>query len=461
VNEPVAVTHIVAGRVVEGTEVVHPNRGDQRSFATPKLAVDSLVWPRHTPGPAFDLPVGEIIDFLVATGALLRSDASPLDDALRSAVQLDPTRASVLEHGYRKLPEHFDRASLEFQVQHDLGGAEVIDGWCTVHPPGSNGCSVRAFPPRLVHVLAGNGPGVAATTIVQAALTKGLHLLKLPSNDLFTATAILRSMVAIDPEHPVVRSFSAVYWKGGDEAVEPYVFRPQWFDKLVAWGGEAALRSALRYAGPGLELVSFDPKVSISLIGREAFESEATLTTVAELAVADATVSNQESCAASRYQFVEGNVEESDRFCTLLVGRLTAFRPHATATPRPTPAEIRDEVEVLRLLEPDYRVWGSYDGDGLVVRSMAPVDFHPTHRTVNVVPVDSLGSATRFVTVATQTVGIYPPARSIELRDSLARAGAQRLVPLGRASLWRPGLPHDAMYPLRRLVRWIVDQETI
>ena len=50
---------------------------------------------------------------------------------------------------------------------------------------------VRAFPPRLVHILAGNTPAVAATTITRGALTKGVHLLKLPANDLFTASAIL------------------------------------------------------------------------------------------------------------------------------------------------------------------------------------------------------------------------------------------------------------------------------
>jgi hypothetical protein len=36
-------------------------------------------------------------------------------------------------------------------------------------------------------------------SIVRGALTKGVHLLKLPSNDLFSATAILRAMAAVAP----------------------------------------------------------------------------------------------------------------------------------------------------------------------------------------------------------------------------------------------------------------------
>ena len=43
--------------------------------------------------------------------------------------------------------------------------------------------------------------------------------------------------------------------------------------------------------------------------------------------------------------------------------------------------------------------------------------------------------------------------------DGLAQAGVQRVVPLGRAAEALPGLPHDGMYPLHRLLRWVVDEE--
>ena len=46
-----------------------------------------------------------------------------------------------------------------------------------------------------------------------------------------------RELVDVDPSHPVVRSMSAVYWQGGDEVIERTLYRPQYFDKIVAWGG--------------------------------------------------------------------------------------------------------------------------------------------------------------------------------------------------------------------------------
>ena len=317
---------------------------------------------------------------------------------------------------------------------------------------------IRAFPPRLIHIVAGNAPGVSAISIIRGALTKGVHLLKLPSNDLFTATAILRAMAAVAPGHPLTRSFSAVYWRGGDEQVESTLFRPQFFDKLVAWGGEGSIRSAQKYIGPGFELVSFDPKTSISLIGREAFASDQVLAEVADRAAFDATLMNQQACASSRFQFVEGTPEQVDRYCALLQQRMAVDRPTASAFGPQVPAELRDEIDGLRSLEPYYRVWGTYDGAGVVIRSEDPVDFHPDGKIVNVVPVSDLRDAVRYVNVATQTVGVYPPERKAELRNALASAGVQRVVNIGGSAGVEPGVPHDGFNPLQRFVRWVNDE---
>ncbi|WP_308406951.1 acyl-CoA reductase [Streptomyces sp. AC555_RSS877] len=332
------------------------------------------------------------------------------------------------------------------QIDHELGGADVLDCWREVRLPDDRLAAIRAFPPRLVHIMAGNAPGVAAMSVVRGALTKGVNLLKLPSNDLFTATAILRTMAAVAPGHPVVRSYSAVYWRG-DETVESVLFRPQFFDKLVAWGGEATIRGAPRYVGPGFELVSFDPRTSISLIGREAFESPHALALAADAGAADATFFNQQACVASRFQFVEGSWDDADRYAALLYERLGVARESSSAGGPRVPAELREEIDVLRSMEPEYRAWGGYDGRGLVIRSPEPVGFHSDGKIVDVVPVGALAEAVAHAGVATQTVGVYPDTRKAELRDALACAGVQRVVSLGRAGGMPPGLAHDGFYP--------------
>ena len=104
---------------------------------------------------------------------------------------------------------------------------------------------------------------------------------------------------------------------------------------------------------------------------------------------------------------------------------------------------------------------GKTDGKGLVIRSDEPVDFHPINKTANVVRVDSLDDAARYVNVATQTVGFYPFKRMPDYRDLLASGGAQRIVRLGEAGPSTIGNPHDAMYPLHRFVHWMAHEDGV
>jgi hypothetical protein len=68
----------------------------------------------------------------------------------------------------------------------------------------------------------------------------------------------------------------------------------------------------------------------------------------------------------------------------------------------------------------------------------------------------------------TQTVPIYPESLREKMRDGLALRGVQRIVPLA-VNLTRekateefdaPGLPHDGIEPMRRMVRWVIDQSS-
>ncbi len=454
---PLSIAHVVKGELVTGA--AHEFGPAHGRFATPALELDRLVWPRQGKLPAFDVPTREIIDVLVATGDRLSRDPDGvLEEALAQSVKVNPLPAALVERCYANLGAMFDRKLLEFQVNQELGGADILDGWREIQTPKGIPARMRAIPPRLIHIIAGNAPGVAAQTVIRGSLTKGVHLIKLPSNDLLTATAVLRALAATAPGHPLTRSFSAVYWRGGDERVERMLFRPQYFDKLVAWGGESTIQSAVKYLGPGFELVAFDPKTSISLIGREVFASAETLSNVVERAASDATILNQQACSSSRFQFIEGTEAEVDLYCEKLQAALGIDRPVATAVGRPLDGDIREEIGGLRDLAPIYRVWGGYDGRGVVIRSDEPVDFYPDGKVVNVVRVDSLEGAVRHVNVATQTVGVYPAERKIALRDVIASAGAQRVVTLGAAAANQAGLSHDGFNPLQRFVRWVNDE---
>ena len=334
--EPTQIHHVVKGRTY--SEPMHEYGPAHARFLTPKLDTNELVWSRTEEPPLANVPLAEIMDVLEAVGARLKRDTDGfLAEALELSQRTNPLPREIVERAYSNLGNAFDRKRMQFMLDEELGGADALDGWREVKTVSGRPARVRAYAPRIVHVLAGNGPGQAAQSLIRGALVKGVHLFKMPSNDLFSAAAVLRTLAAEAPNHPITRSFSTVYWRGGDERVEGMLFRPQFFDKLVAWGGEAAIRSAVKYVGPGFELISFDPKTSISMIGREAFASEQALAAAADAAASDATMLNQQACVSSRFQFIEASEEEADRFCALLYERMGAERPFSSNLPWPTP----------------------------------------------------------------------------------------------------------------------------
>jgi hypothetical protein len=458
-RDVVAAPFFLQGAVVEGADEVHRSRDLGVRFRTPKLELDRLVTPRTAVPPLLDVPVKEIIDFLVEAGKRIADPSNPfVQECVERTAATHVLPRSVLLRQARSAADYLDRRLLTTLVERNFPDPRALDEWVPQRDYTGRKSFVRAFGPRLVHVMPGNSPGVAVKSIAEGALVKAVNLFKMSSSDPFTTVAILRTMAEMDPEHPVVRSMSAVYWRGGDSSVEQALYRPQYFDKIVAWGGGDAIDNVIKYLGPGIQLVSFDPKTSISMVGREAFASPAALVQAADRASSDVMVLNQEACVSSRFLYLEGTEEEADRFCAALHARIVE-RAAASGDTRPLELDLRGQIDSLALLEDDFRVWGRTDGTGVVIRSEEPVDFHPTNKIANVVRVDSLDDAVEHVNVATQTVGFFPFGRMAAYRDRLASAGAQRIVRLGEAGPSTAGNPHDAMYPLHRFVHWMAHED--
>lgn len=449
----------VRGKVVEGGDVRHKSRDLGVTFTTPRIDLDALVTPRTEPGPLFDVKLEEIIDFLVETGKRMQLETNTyLQECAERMAMTNVMTPKLVDLNLRMAANYLDKARLMEIVEQNFGNPKCLDEWLPRVDSTGRRSFTRAFPPRLIHVLPGNSPTAAIQSIAMGAMVKAINLFKMGSSDPFMAVAFLRTMLEVDPNHPVPRSMSAVYWRGGDESVERAIYRPQYFDKIVAWGGGDAINNVIKYLGPGFQLVSFDPKTSISMVGVEAFASEDTLDEAATKAASDVSILNQEACVASRIVFVEGEKKQVDRFCARLQQRLVDRNAVSGKAP-PLPRDTAEEIEALRSMDDDFGVWGVPDGSGLVVRSEEPVDFHPTNKTANVVHVTSLKDALKYVNVATQTVGVYPPQRQAELRDGLASGGAQRIVRLGDAGGVSVGAPHDAMYPMHRFVHWVVQED--
>ncbi|MFV8047925.1 acyl-CoA reductase [Mycobacterium sp. 48b] len=420
-----------------------------------------------------DTPVDEIIDFLAELGKRLTPDAPLMQTAFRLAAEAGDMTEPVLAPIYEDLPYLFHPDRLSGMIEATIG-KRYLDGWVERGQPGTSVLRVRAIGTRQLHIIAGNVPITAALTVIRGALTKSDCLIKTPSNDPFTASAIVRTMVELNPDHPVTKHFAVAYWKGGDEAVESKVIRPSRIEKLTAWGGMASMTHIQKYLVPGIELIAMNPKLSISVVGHEALDDPDAMATAAKGVALNAGRMNQTACASTRVVYVECDETEEDlarleQFGEAIHGAFLALPPHESTAPKRPDPDLEDEMSALALDEEFYRVIGDSASAGVVVSRTAeePVEFADrlNNRVVNLVPVPDITKVPRWVSEETQTVGIYPERLRLQLRDELALHGVQRLMPLGESmtlAVADPtqtfGLPHDGGEPDRRSVRWVIDQ---
>ncbi len=110
-----------------------------------------------------------------------------------------------------------------------------------------------------------------------------------------------------------------------------------------------------------------------------------------------------------------------------------------------------------------YHVVGGTAREGAIIVSQldSAVDYSAmlSGRVANIVPVDSIDKVTAAVNAYTQTIGIYPESLKHQLRKTLPLFGAQRLTSLGYACSVAIAMPQDGIEPIRRMCKWIVEEE--
>lgn len=460
---------ILRGKIIESDLVEFAGRGGGCSFRTPDVhrLVDQL--PLRGLGNFKDihaLKTEEIIDFLVGFGERLDVGTNPhLQQARELSYDTAPVTPPILDDEYEALNHFFSRDLLEDMIE---GERAYFDGWVRTPKPNGRVCSIRAFGARSLHIVAGNSPLVSAMTIARSALTRGDAIIKSPSNDPFTAAAVVRSLCEYAPDHPVTRHLSVAYWKGGDESFERRFYLPANIEKILAWGGFASVKHVTKYIQPGLELISLDPKRSISVIGAETFNTEELMQAAAARVAADIGGLNQVGCVNARKVYLltgteSAGLEKANRFGDLAYRAMMALPERFSTKPKSVDAELKSNVEALRFQEDWYNVIGGEDDEGAIIVSQLPeaVSFDASldNRVANFIPVDSIDEVAADVDAYTQTVGVYPEAFKRELEDVLPLYGAQRIVSLGYAVLAdSAGGPQDGIEPIRRMTKWIVDE---
>jgi hypothetical protein len=468
---PVA-SMVVRGEVIDDDLVEIGGRGGDLTFLTPSAAKHLDRLPLGDPGrlaDLYELSFDDILDYLVELGKRLDFDANPhLQEACKLSYLTAPTTPPLIDHTYRRLAGFCTRDRL-YEIADQAIGVDYLEGWVPTRLVSGATVEIRCFGSRTVHVVAGNSPIISLLTIVRNALLRGDAIIKAPSNDPFTALAIARTMCEFDAGHPITKHLAVAYWKGGDVAFEEQLYQPHNVEKIVAWGGFASVRHVTRYIQPGLELISLDPKRSASVVGAEAFDSEAAMRQAAVRLATDIGSVNQAGCVNARVVYALTGTDDAgtalaERFGQYVYDAMLALPSHVSTKPKRYDPQLRESVDAVRLDGDWYHVIGGRDDEGAIIVSMLPepVEFAPAlnDRTANIVPVDTIDEVVGAVNAWTQTVGVYPESLKRQLRDVLPLYGAQRLVSLGyaAASAGSNCGRQDAIEPMRRMGKWIVDE---
>jgi hypothetical protein len=158
----------------------------------------------------------------------------------------------------------------------------------------------------------------------------------------------------------------------------------------------------------------------------------------------------------------EAGLDKANRLGQATFQAIQRLPAHLSTPHKAFSAELKAEMESLKFVEDEYRMFGGRGAEGAVIVSQTdePVDFSRmlACRVANIVPVDDIETALCSVNAYTQTIGIYPEALKEAVRDRLAHQGAQRIVSLGGATMSVMTAPQDGIEPLRRICKWIVEQ---
>lgn len=472
-TELLQVPLILRGQVIEDYALEFGGRHGGVRFRTADVSAYTGQLTLDAPSQLADLyalSFADIVDYLESLGKRLVLDDNPhLQAAFTLACATSGLSESILRDRYQLLPNMFVRQEIIDSAQ--IGcGIDFLEGWVeqTAHNRPGLVARVRAFGARAVHVVAGNLPDVSALTVLRNAITRSDCLIKTPSNDPLTAVALARTMIDMAPDHPLTRHVSVAYWKGGDAQVEDAIYDPRGVEKIVAWGGFNSIRHITKYLQPGIDLITLDPKLSGTIIGREAFDSDETLRHVARRLALDIGGWNQEGCVNARVIHVQSGTDAEgiarcERLARLTFEAMQQLPEHLSTPHKDFDPALRDELDTLRMIDEGYTLVGGEADEGAMIVSHdgLPVDFSRilACRVGNLVPIDDIDTAVMSVNAYTQTIGIYPDSLKEAIRDRLAFQGAQRLVSLGGAITLDGGTQRqDGIEPLRRMCKWITDE---
>jgi hypothetical protein len=307
-----------------------------------------------------------------------------------------------------------------------------------------------AYGPRCIsHVIAGNTPLLAWTSLLRALLMRSQSRVKLPSSDTARWGHLFQdSLAAVSPL--LASSIELFQWPGGASLVQEREFCES-ADLVLAYGSDRTIASLHALCPSDTPLIGYGHRVSFGLVC-EGFDHDDT----AQGLATDILLYDQGGCLSPQTIFVMGASQSQDVFAARLASALTENVPNYPLPNRDPLAAMRvREARVLARMEPETRLWEDSNLRWTVIsRPETAFVPSPTH---GVVSVQRLPHGLSDLPVALLPVRQYLQGCAVagpdDLREDLIRDFAISYVCLpGRLQAPPLNWPQDNIPPLRSLM---------
>ena len=355
--------------------------------------------------------------------------------------------------GYLKT---FRAPELRKFLAEDFANPQILDDF----QPTPKGGFAKAFgPDLLVHIWAGNVPGLPLWSLISGLLVKAGNVGKVSSAEPLFAGWFAQLLAEVDPE--LADCVAILWWKGGDNAREVALFKQA--DVVLAYGGNDSLNEIRGRVPVTARYLPFGHKIGIGMVARAALNTQKAWS-VAHQAAFDIARYDQQGCYSPQLFFVERGAKVSPReFANYVAHELACFeqkfpRRELTIDEAGSVAAWRHAEEIKAASRPDRELTGDAAGAWSVAYVEDAEDLAPSglNRTVKIFAVDRLDDALPRIApfkAFLQTVGIAaPPEELFRLGALLGEAGVTRICALGNMSAPEAGWHHDGRFNLLDLI---------
>jgi phenylacetate-coenzyme A ligase PaaK-like adenylate-forming protein len=397
---------------------------------------------------------------LFAEGGRYRSIATEF----LCAAGYSPEKATV---SLNTVPQLLSAASLRKRMNMELFIPHALE--VPIERSGYEGI-VRAYPRGVVlHIGAGNSFYGVLHSLVIGFLTKNVNIVKLSSSDTGFLNMFMQALKETDVEGILSAAAAVISWKGGSRELEETAVKNA--DVVMVWGGEEAVKAYRSMAPVNVKVEGFGPETSLGLVYESAINNEG-MRDIAERAARDASLWNQASSASLNTLYIIAPAARHEEYAREFVDcAADAFAVFSGRFPqgRLFPEEMEKVEKARRQAAEDagrglayYKCSAGDTGWTVIYEKDPEYRVSPQNRVLYVKTVETLEKVLELVMPLKgylQTAGVAGSIERVRTMEVLEAAGVSRIVKLGKMLEEAAGSPHDGVFPMMSLVKWIPVEE--